>query len=413
MVNPGPAQEEDDSTWQVGLYVQDLWQVTPNLTLEPGLRIDWQEFVDKAFLAPRIGASWDPTGNRRTQLVANWGQFYDNIFLSALTYARQPEVTISEVFRGPDAVEEFGFAEVPYFRDLVRLALQDVEASAVLVPRVTRYFALDDRLTAPRSTTWSVGLNRVLPKGVRVQANYMERVQDHVALPVPETIRLRDPNEPFTPGLQRWALSTGGGLNVRYKAWTVEMSRAFSNKWGMSASYTQQRATGPVNVNFSTDDPFRFGAQQAVLSRDRTDVIKLGANFDLPWKLSLAANYRYQTGVPITPVIRVPVTTVLGPGLIATSFESTEPLGRNSLRLPPDRALDLTLSRKFKKGDKAYEGRVTVFNITNEYNVYGALALFEPITDPNAGQNLPLRPVILPLFVDVPRSVEFEFRISF
>jgi hypothetical protein len=84
----------------IGAYVQDSWQICPNLTLNAGLRYEQQvlnnadgvqgtvtatgEIIPKVAFslnnwAPRIGAIYDPTSEGKSKLFAHWGRFYENI----------------------------------------------------------------------------------------------------------------------------------------------------------------------------------------------------------------------------------------------------------------------------------------------------------------------------------------------
>ena len=67
------------------LYVEDVWNVTPNLVLNLGLRVDNFENMDSAggtfikldkLVAPRLGFSWDMKGDGSTKLFGNLGRYY-------------------------------------------------------------------------------------------------------------------------------------------------------------------------------------------------------------------------------------------------------------------------------------------------------------------------------------------------
>ena len=98
----GPISQRvvNTSNRSIGAYLQDSWQIRPNLTLNAGVRFEQQqlnnadavagtitatgETVPKvAFTlnnwAPRIGAIFDPTSEGKSRIFANWGRFYENI----------------------------------------------------------------------------------------------------------------------------------------------------------------------------------------------------------------------------------------------------------------------------------------------------------------------------------------------
>jgi hypothetical protein len=89
----------------LGVYFQDSWRTTPNLTLNLGVRYDI-EFppqlaapnplaltaynalglqkgiqTDTNNIQPRIGLAWDPRGNGKSVLRASYGMFYDHPLL--------------------------------------------------------------------------------------------------------------------------------------------------------------------------------------------------------------------------------------------------------------------------------------------------------------------------------------------
>lgn len=75
----------------ISLYVQDQWQVADRLTLSLGVRAEDEKVpsfkpeiqknvLDFGFgekLAPRLGFSYDVTGNGKAKLYASWGRYFD------------------------------------------------------------------------------------------------------------------------------------------------------------------------------------------------------------------------------------------------------------------------------------------------------------------------------------------------
>jgi hypothetical protein len=63
-----------------GLFVEDDWKLFPKLTLNMGLRWDYDNrFPNKANFSPRLGFAW--AVNSKTVIRANWGLFYDHFRL--------------------------------------------------------------------------------------------------------------------------------------------------------------------------------------------------------------------------------------------------------------------------------------------------------------------------------------------
>ncbi|MBS1124922.1 MAG: TonB-dependent receptor plug, partial [Deltaproteobacteria bacterium] len=91
----------DTNNRNLGAFLQDSWQIRPNLTLNVGLR--WEQQIgyvadqlagdispegeiipDEAYkldnmVAPRIGFIYDPTREGKSKLFGHYGQFYENV----------------------------------------------------------------------------------------------------------------------------------------------------------------------------------------------------------------------------------------------------------------------------------------------------------------------------------------------
>lgn len=75
----------------VGVYVQDEWKTSPNVTLNLGVRYDVQFLetieTDTNNISPRVGVAWSPFESRETVVRASAGLFYDRVPLRALANA--------------------------------------------------------------------------------------------------------------------------------------------------------------------------------------------------------------------------------------------------------------------------------------------------------------------------------------
>jgi hypothetical protein len=112
--------DANTSDRSIAAYIQDQWQVLPNLTINAGLRWEWQtgyvaEFLQntiapdtgevipsKGFdlnnlIAPRLGFIYDPTQEGKSKLFGHWGRFYENVPMDMNIRSFGGETTLSAV----------------------------------------------------------------------------------------------------------------------------------------------------------------------------------------------------------------------------------------------------------------------------------------------------------------------------
>ena len=67
-------------------YIQDKWQVDNRLTLNLGVRYDWQELTEntKDAIGPRVGVAYDATGDGKTLIRGGFGKVYQYQQLAVL-----------------------------------------------------------------------------------------------------------------------------------------------------------------------------------------------------------------------------------------------------------------------------------------------------------------------------------------
>lgn len=154
----------------LGTYVQDEWKLTPDITLNLGLRYDLQLLetidTDRNNVAPRVGVAWVPFDSRRTVVRGSAGLFYDRVPLRALANALLSANNTTDLTNLQQTSVSLspGQAGAPVFPDTL----------PAVVPLVTlvNLTTMDRELQNAHSRQASVEVEQQLGEGTTVSVGY-------------------------------------------------------------------------------------------------------------------------------------------------------------------------------------------------------------------------------------------------
>src|SRR5438445_6234601 len=179
-----PRNETGPPAWQMAYYIQDDWKISRRLTVNLGVRYEFESgFIDAGFheplegvapffdsltrnnpklsFGPRIGFAYDPAGNGRTVIRGGYGIYYDSTPWE-IGY-------IDRTFNG-----------VKYFIDAFVPTQPDVNDPAFQGPLPPPGgFAVDGKVSQPYTHQWSGGIGQQLPWGIVLDASYVHILGIH------------------------------------------------------------------------------------------------------------------------------------------------------------------------------------------------------------------------------------------
>ena len=312
----------EDSGFEGALYAQDSWRASNQLVLDFGGRVEYQEILGNTDFSPRLGFSWDVTGDAKTKIYANAGRFIERVYDRYLEWGSQPggRYSIVPSPQGPLA-----------------------DGDGIPVGSFS-YRILGDNPT-PYADVWSVGIERLLGKDYRIGASYTDKKLENQLLTY------------YTAeGVADWYEFEANGKGS-YQGLDLTFSKAFSKNWQALASYTWSESRGMGSFLGTFYGPTQIPPESSLEDSDRTHLFKVSGTWNLPLGFLISGTYRYYSGRPYS---------------IEGTNVDNEPIyigGRNSQRMPDQQSLDMT----FQWGVDISSTRLTLvleaFNLTNHENV--------------------------------------------
>ncbi len=318
---------------EIGTFVQNNWVVNPHLTLDIGLRYDYDGIAKDHNFSPRLSFLYSPFRNNRTLIRAGVGVFYDRTLPVAGYFANA----------------------APFYsqNNIVPERTVTIYNSAGTSIASSRQFTnvIAGNISTPRSFRWSIFVDRGITKNLTFRFGYLRR-----------TTRKDLVVEPFitsdTTGINLLS-STGDAKYREFQFLLNYISPKFGN---FNFSYTNTKAVGDLNTadvitgNFPALNiqPNQYG----LLPFDATHRFLTYGQIALPHDILLAPMIEYRTGFPFSAV-----------------NDRLEFVGERNRagRFPDYFSIDVQVTKGFRIHApiiRKYKlrGGVALFNITSHFN---------------------------------------------
>lgn len=415
-------------THSLGLYVQDKWQINPQLTLNLGLRYDihvsplrW-EFnplfsdptaypIDKNNVAPRVGFAYS-IGD--TAVVrGGYGLFFEKQYID-----RFQTYQLNQVFT--DSFQaQFPVQQVDPGPSNGRLPSDPLLVNGPVLNR-----ALIDQLYPPgtlaRNTgeVWLDNPDRHLPYAHQTSIGYEHQLGSQLAASIDYThmwnrdLPIRFNLNPATrqstgrtaPITRTDLLGIAGQMGISpflgdvftrenlgttdYDGVSLQFEKRFSNYWGARVTYAVgyghgNTDGGPTAVNnFQVLGERNLDLNEGSTALDRRHTVNISGRVEVPWIPGLIASgvARFSTGTPFTiydstfdtdrnGVLVDPVASGSYSGVGQNAITVENDGGRNGAYGPGYRNIDARLGYRVRMPQgKSLDLFFEAFNITNEAN---------------------------------------------
>ncbi len=369
-----------------GAFLQDHWSVTRHLSVDLGLRYDFEHLPrmlhqDANNMSPRAGLAYQIAP--RWVLRAGYGVFFDRYVLANLNRAIQKN--------GLNAFEQV------LDGNAAAAAFQAAAAGPLLAPLSglrSSIYRTDAGLATPYSQQANFSTEHLLANDLTATASLL--LVRGVRLPRTRNLNLLPPGPVFGPGradpqfdnlyqLEHSASSTYHGVSF-------SLNRRMSDELAFSASYTLSKTFDDASdFDEQPQNPFYLSAERALSRQHQQQRLVFNALWELPigdeeagkpaqdnWitrvfgHIEVAPIFTAESGRPVNPLTGVDSNR-------SNAFPlSSRPLGfaRNSVRSPMLMNMDLRVLKFFPFGKTARLDLVgEAFNLFNRANV----ALINPV----------------------------------
>jgi hypothetical protein len=383
------------SNHEYGAYGQDTWTMS-RFTLSLGLRYDYESnqldqgyvtpanivagltgsvnpsyFSDghnrsqyKNEIQPRLGISYDLSGDGKSILFGGAGRYYDRNYLNATLDERyRLQYPVFNIQFSPDGRPGTIKFNPSY---LTPAGLNALIASGATSPEI---FLLNNNTKPPYSNQFNFGIRQALGSwNGSLSYNNVRGYHGFTWLSATGLCC-----SALVPGFGNVIISDPNGKDYWYQGLFLTLDRPFRDGWSTRFVWTHAKAQQNGNDLFSLDYPSASAyPRRDVPGTERDHIVAVGT-FSIPWDLRFATSINLGSGA---------ATDVLdfSQGFDLPAREQTHPFGRSIY--PPktwgfaDRSVDFRLEKDVRFGSNLSVGLVgEVFNAFN-WASYGCLDNF-------------------------------------
>jgi len=458
----------DASNTYLAGFVQDDWRVSPQLTVNVGLRYELDTDVknnsrvdelnplvlpflhgtrgrDKNNFGPRVGFNY-ASKDGKTSVHAGYGIYYDRITLEIQSLERgldgrslPIEVRAGNLFFIPppflfDPVNGTFPPPAPTLANpFTGFLLPGAGAGGINI--------IDNDMQNPMVQQTNIGIQRELGRDIVLRADYLHNFGTHFIIG-------RTIGQVFNPvvGGPDLIKNLESSVKTKYDGLLLSLEKRFSHRMQFRAAYTFSKA-----FNYANDDqiPFSNGPidsnnlqlEYGPTPNDQRHRFTFAGVFDLPYGFELSPILTIASGVPMDILVpdgsqRIPqLQRNAGGRLFNTGAELNQfitqinaaggfngqplPLVPNDARFTDNfNSLDLRVAKTFRVGEQfTIEPIAEVFNLFNVTNVLGVsntnYSGFNNVLLPNASFGRPVTTAGGVFGSGGPRAFQFAVRASF